>query len=368
MAENTSSVLSGIRKRPLLVTFAVLTLGFLGAILAQLVRGDLAPSTLGTFVWEGVVFGIIIGLAGIGLAMTYSILNFANFAHGDTLTVGAFLGWSVAFVVAGFGEHALGTLVLVGEPERGLVGELGMAVTTTPVAIAIGFLAATFLTAGVALLIDRFVFLPMRDQSGVALLIASVGVALALRHVIEVIYQPTSPQVTFEPDVGSITIPLGAGSVSVGAHQLTVVIIALILMIGVHVLLQYTKLGTAMRAMSDNEDLAKVTGIPNERIIFYTWVIGGSLTGAAGFLVGLEAGGLQSSLGWDLLLLIFSAVILGGIGSIYGAIVGGLIIGVITQVAQIWVPTQFAPAFAFIVMIVILLVRPSGIFGGVTSV
>jgi branched-chain amino acid transport system permease protein len=135
-------------------------------------------------------------------------------------------------------------------------------------------------------------------------------------------------------------------------------------MLGVHVLLQTTKLGKAMRAMADNEDLARITGIPTERVVRSTWIIGGGLTGVAGYMFVLWKGTLGFNDGWLLLLLIFAAVILGGIGSIYGAIAGGLIIGLTASMSVIWIPSAFARAAAFLVMIVILLVKPKGIFAG----
>ena len=151
------------------------------------------------------------------------------------------------------------------------------------------------------------------------------------------------------------------------SNEVTLVAVAVVLMAGLHLMLQRTKLGTAMRAMADNEDLALVTGIPTERVIRATWVIGGGFTGAAGYLLALERGTLSFNLGWVLLLLIFAAVILGGIGSIYGAMAGGLIIGIVDSVSLIWIPSSFTTAAAFGIMILMLLFKPDGLFGGVTT-
>jgi len=358
---------AAVRERLPLVLFGAIFALFFLDLLRRLFVGSTPPHRLGVFLWEGIVFGMAIGLAGIGLAMTYSILQFANFAHGDLITAGAFAGWSATFIVAGFGNFATDVLILVGEPAR-ISSDIGISVSTAPFAIVLGFVLATVFAAGLALLIDRIVFRPMRDQSGIALLIASVGTALALRQLINIFYQPTTPSIVHDPAVASTSIPLGTGTVTVNAHQVTLVVGAAALMVAVHVLLQYTKLGTAMRAMADNEDLAQVTGIPTERVVFYTWLIGGGLTGAAGYLLALEQGFLDLTLGWDLLLVIFAGVILGGIGSIYGAIAGGLVIGIVSQLSVIWIPAEFTTLAAFVIMITMLLVRPSGIFGGVTSV
>ena len=356
-----------LRESPLTAGFLVIAALFFLDLVRQLATGAVSPDTVATFLWSGIVFGMAIGLAGIGLAMTYSILQFANFAHGDLITAGAFAGWSSTFVIVGFGRIATETLILVGQPAR-ISSDLGISVTTEPLAIVVGFLVSVLFTAALALGLDRVVFRPMRDQSGISLLIASVGVALALRHMIQFIYQPSTPSVVHDPEVPKQSIPVGSGSFTIDAHQITLVVVSLLLMIGVHVLLQYTKLGTAMRAMADNEDLAKITGISTEKVVLYTWLIGGGLTGAAGYLLALEQGFLDLTLGWDILLVIFAGVILGGIGSVYGAIAGGLTIGIVSQLSIVWLPSEFTTVAAFVIMIAVLLVRPNGIFGGVTSV
>jgi branched-chain amino acid transport system permease protein len=347
--------------------------GTLAALLAvdlgrKLLSGSVVVADLVTFLWSGTILGLAIGLAGIGLSLTYSILNFANFAHGDLMTSGAFAGWLAAFLVAGLSEFSLEALVFIGGPVPVDVGALGISVTNTPVAVVLGLVVAVGTTAGLALLIDRIVFRPMRDQSGISLLIASVGVALALRYLIVFVFQASSRGLTSGQAIPSATVPVGTGSIIVSAHEVTLVVLAVVLMGATHVLLRYTELGTAMRAMADNEDLARVTGIPTERVVRATWLIGGALTGAAGFLIALEQGTLTASLGWELLLLIFAAVILGGIGSVYGAIAGGLVIGIASRLSLVWLPSSLVIAAAFGVMIAMLLVRPSGLLGGVTTV
>lgn len=330
----------------------------------RLATGAVEFNTIVGFTWQGIVLGMAIGLAGIGLAMTYSILKFANFAHGDYVTVGAFAGWMVTFLIAGLGTVSTDLLVLISSDID--VRDLGIHVFGTPLAITVGLVVAAVATAGISVLIDRVVFKPMRDASGVALLIASVGVALILRHVLLIFFGGRNRGVT--EGVRTADVPAIDGTFSVGAHEVTLVVLAALLMALTHVLLQYTKLGTAMRAMADNEDLALVTGIPTERVVLTTWLLGGALTGAAGFLLALESGTLDTTFGWELLLLIFSAVILGGIGSVYGAIVGGLIIGIASRLTLVYLPSDLVVASAFAVMVVVLLVRPQGLLGGVETV
>ncbi|MXR50061.1 branched-chain amino acid ABC transporter permease [Halovenus sp. WSH3] len=365
MSTRTEQDLSQLLRQFLLPATLVVVAGLLVVdLFRRLVTGAVGTATLATFLWDGVVFGMAIGLAGIGLAMTYSILKFANFAHGDYITFGAFAGWMVTFVVAGLGDFSLDLLVLVsGELS---VADIGINVLATPLAIVLGLVVAAAATAALALVVDRIVFKPMRDADGISLLIASVGVALALRHVLLLVFQGSSRTLT--TDVASVSVSVGDGAVAFGAHEVTLVVLAAVLMIGTHALLQYTKLGTAMRAMADNEDLARVTGIPTERVVRTAWLLGGALTGAAGFLIALESGTMNTSFGWELLLVIFSAVILGGIGSVYGAIAGGLIIGVASRLSLIWLPSELILAGAFGVMIVALLVKPQGLLGGVKTV
>ena len=138
-------------------------------------------------------------------------------------------------------------------------------------------------------------------------------------------------------------------------------------MLAVHLLLQTSKLGKAMRAMADNKDLARVTGIPTDRVIRFTWVLGGGLTGVAGYTWVLWQGSFGWFDGWLFLLLVFAAVILGGIGSIYGAMAGGVIIGLALALSTIFIPSSLAKASAFALMIVVLVVKPSGLFGGRTT-
>jgi branched-chain amino acid transport system permease protein len=331
-------------------------------VIRQLMTGQIDASYLFVLVWRGLVNGLVIGLAGIGLSMTYSILNFANFAHGDYITSGAFAGWGAAWVVAGLGVADVGTLLLLGLGGGIYASQLGTSVVGAPLAIVLGILVAGAGAVVLALVVDRLVYRPMRGEGGITLLIASIGVAFILRYLIVFVFGTQTVSVAVTPPSFKPTI-MGL-NLSFGYHEITLIVVSLALMVGVHLLLQRTKLGKAMRAMSDNEDLARVTGIPTERVINWTWIIGAALSGVAGFLLILEAGTIAYNRGWLLLLLIFAAVILGGIGSIYGAMAGGVIIGLTQTLTLIWIPSDFTKAAAFALMILILLVRPQGLFAG----
>ena len=365
---NIATLLAGGRTRlgshffELLVGVGLAVLLF--DLLRRLVTDTLRVFDLFLFVKEGIVLGLVIGLAGIGLALTYSILHFPNFAHGDYITMGAFAGWVVSYVIAGLGSFDLRDLFLIGV--RGDAGgvAVGTSVVQTPVAIVTGLLVAIAFTILATILIDRVVYRPMRDEGVITLLITSVGVALILRYSIAFVWGQETTTLTANSRP-QFTAP-GIG-VQVSTHELTLVACTLVLIAGIHYLIQQTKLGTAMRAMADNPDLAAITGIPTERVVLATWIIAGGATGAAGYLVGLETGILAFNTGWTLLLLIFAAVILGGVGSIYGAIFGGLVIGIVSNVALVWIPSDFTTAAAFLVMIAVLLVKPKGLFEGVTT-
>ena len=395
IADRLSSAEFGeILRKNYLEIIAVLVLALLLVDLVGSVVNDTLPiARLATFVWDGLIIGLALGLAGIGLSMTYSILGFANVAHGDTMTAGAFVGWGVVFVLFGFGDAALGELLLLGVGGDLYASDLGISVLARPLAVLVGIVLTGAITAAFALGIDRAVFKPLRDASSLIVLIASVGVAFLLRYAIVFFYKPSQRSLAVQPETATLgtlngfpvvsasrqalqngesllKLPFAFGSgtkvlLQVDAHEILLIVVTALLMVGLHLLLQRTKLGKSMRAMADNEDLARSRGIPTEKIIRWTWIIGGSTTGIAGFLIVLERGTMSFQFGWLLLLLIFAAVVLGGIGSIYGAIVGGLVIGLTTTLSLVWLPeATFARPVAFLIMILVLLVRPKGLFGG----
>ena len=346
-------------------------------LLRLLVTGALPVSRLGTLLWAGIIDSMYIALAAIGLSMTYSILRFANFSHGDLLTTGAFSGWVAAWLVGGIGIAGVADLILLDNSRNPpTVGELGMDIAAAPLAILVGLVFAAVITVLVALAIDRLVYRRMRDTGGIPLLIASVGVALALRYLIGLVYSVQSHSITASaPLVPAADVAAAIPVVQewwlpfnrINLHEVTLVVVALALIVGVHLMLQHTKLGKSMRAMADNKDLALVTGIPTERVIFATWVIGAGLAGVAGYLIVLDRGTMSINLGWFLLLLIFAAVILGGIGSIYGALLGALVIGITINISLIWIPSDLNEVTAFTLMILVLIFKPDGILGGVET-
>lgn len=275
---------------------------------------------------NGVIFGSIIALGAIGLTMVYGILKFANFAHGDTMSLGAYLALLFLNLQLPF-----------------------------PVAVVLSIAVSI----AVAILIDHYLYRFFRKTGPIILLIASVGVALFLRNVIllfwgpDLAYYSTAIQLDFQ------IIP----GVRMNTPEIWIIIVTVVLIVLVHLFLKKTRIGKAMRASSDNMDLAEVVGIDTHRVIIWTWSVGTALAVFGGIMLGVE-NGLRPPMGWELLLPLFAAAILGGIGHPYGAMVGGLIIGIAQEVSTGFISTAYKPAVAFIIMILVLLIRPQGIFGG----
>ena len=302
---------------------------------------------------NGLVFSSIIVLASIGLSLVYSIADFANFAHGDTMAVGAYAAL-LAF---------------------GVVGGVGPTVLALPVGFFLSLAVGGAVAALVAVVTHVLVYEPLEVDS-IGLLITSIGVAFVYRAIIQLRFgsNPVEFGIPLQRPIDAL-VPLG---LRITVHEIAIVASAAILVVGLHLLLQYTDLGRKMRATSDNPSLARVAGIRTRRIEWWTWIIGAGLAGVGGGFLGLY-NQLSPRMGFDILLVVFAAVILGGIGSVYGAMAGGLLIGVINQlmpaisdvaVALPLVPNvgpAYADTVAFLIMVAVLLVRPSGIAGGETT-
>lgn len=292
---------------------------------------------------NGVVYSSIIVLGSIGLSLIYSIAGFANFAHGDTMTVGAYA-----------------TLIAFGA-----IGGVGFTILGLPLGFFIALLVGALVAVAVALITERIVYKPL-DIGSIGLLITSIGVAFIYRALIQVRYSSDVRRLDLDP-LRPID-PLLQYGIRITKHDLAIVISAVVLVIGLHVLLQYTDLGRKMRATADNPDLARASGIRTRRVELWTWVIGAGLAGAGGAFLGLF-NQLVPRMGFNELLVIFAAVILGGIGSVYGAMLGGLLIGMIVEMTPILttigipISSEYGAALAFVIMVLVLLVRPEGIAG-----
>ncbi len=292
----------------------------------------------------GILLGSIIALGAIGLTLIYGILRFANFAHGDLMAVGAYV---VLFVVAWLFPH----LGIKAAPWSPLSFGWPMLV---------GLVAALPVTGALAVAIDRVLYRPMRARrvSPVMLAMASLAMALVLRSLIYVLWGPEFVFYTtaLRP---AWQLPLG---IRIKPDQLFIFGLAALLVVLLHLFLQRTRMGRAMRATADNPQLALVSGIDVDRVVTWTWMLGAGLAAAAGALYGIDSQ-LRPDMGHNFLLVFFAAVILGGIGSPAGALAGGLILGIAQQVSTAFILPTYKPAVAFLLMIGILLVRPRGLFG-----
>ncbi len=291
----------------------------------------------------GIVLGSIIALGSVGLTLMWGITDLFNCAHGDQITVGAYLALPFAFLFSqiGFLQAKVGPFSFT----WGLV---------------LAFIPAILLSIVLAVLIDRWVYKPLRRSGAhfITSFIASIGVAWILRGLIYIIWGADFRFYTkgLRP---MIFLPM---EIKLRVDEIFIVVVAWAAVAAVYVFLSKAKMGKALRALADNPNLARVAGINTERMIVWAWGIAATLIAIAGILYGIEAQ-LRPEMGWIFLLPLFAAIILGGKGSIAGALAGGLVLGIAQQVSTAWLLPTYKPAVAFIIMILVLLFRPKGIFG-----
>jgi len=294
----------------------------------------------------GLVLGGIIALGAVGLTLVYGIVRLANFAHGDLMTAGAYVA---LFMVTDL-------LAWIGVPDT-IFFPLSFGLR-----MVIAFPVSMFLVGIVAIVVDRILYRKLRDKKSNAVIMAmsSLGAAFILRMIILILWGADS--LFYRPGVlrPAIDLPL---NIKIRPDQIFILVAVTVLIVTLHLFLKNSKMGKAMRATADNTDLALVSGINTERIIIWTWGIGGALAAAGGILYGIDVQ-LHPYMGWNFLIPIFAATILGTIGNMYGALVGGFVIGVAQQMSTAFLMPTYKPAVAFVIMILILLIRPKGIFGG----
>jgi neutral amino acid transport system permease protein len=298
----------------------------LGAIVIALVAAkglhDVAQLAL-----TGLSTGSIYALGAVGLTLVYGILKLTNFAHGDFLAFGAYM----AYVV---------------NVSWGLPLVLGVAV-------------AMFMTALLGVVLEKGMWGPMRARrAGVLqLILMSIGLALVIRYGIQ--YFAGTELRTLDVNNTDTIKFLG---LTLGRTQAIVILIGFVTLLGTGAMLRYSLLGKRMRALSDNLDLAETAGIDTSRVILWTWIFAGAFAGLAGVLYGATTQ-LQPEMGFELLLPIFAAVVLGGIGDAFGALAGGILLGVVIEWSTMFVDAGWKSAVGFVVLILVLVIRPQGIFG-----
>jgi neutral amino acid transport system permease protein len=282
---------------------------------------------------NGLVTGSVIAIAAVGVSLVYGILRLVNFAYGDFMAFGALAAYAFN-------------------------GPLGLGMV--PAAL-LGMLA----TAALSLVLDIALWRPLRARRAgfMSLFLASIGLALVLRQVLLLAYGP-QPQ-SYAVDQYKVYV---LGSVRLSEPQLITIIVAAGAIVAIGVLLARTTLGRTMRALADDQALAAIAGIHVGRVIRYTWLVSGLLAGLAGVLAGLVQSSFDPNFGFQLLLPVFAAVVLGGIGSAYGALAGGLVLGLAMELST-WpslfggVDPVYKPVVAFAILAGALMVRPQGLFG-----
>lgn len=294
---------------------------------------------------DGVLTGSYISLGAIGLTLVMHILRFANFSHAELLSLGAY----VALVL----DALISNLVPV------------FAVKLAPFSLTFALIMAIFgsivVTGLSALLIDRLVFRRVREKGEeLSMVFASFGMALIIRNVIGLIFG-LSPEL-YSRDIAFAVILSRDPLILVKPDQVFVLIAALVLMLILHLILSRTTFGYSLRAVAENPSLAQVNGVNLQRTIMWVWLIGGGLAAVAGVFYGLSHQ-LIPVMGRDLVLPIFAATIVGGIGSVYGAVLGGFIVGIAGNMALVVLPSGYTPSVPFLLILVVLMIRPNGLFG-----
>lgn len=287
----------------------------------------------------GVLVGSITGLGAMGLTLSFGILKFANFSHGDMMTLGMFLAFAV-------------------------VGNLGLTGPTIgPFSVPWGIIPAIIVAAaGVAIIAsaaDRLVYRRLRNRGSetITMAIASLGIAIMIRAGIQLVWGPLPRRY-----VSGINESWEILGLRIKPDQALIIGLTVLIAFLLYLVMYRTRLGKAMRATADNADLANIAGIDTERIRLATWAISGALAAIAGVMFATQAQ-LRFDAGFEFLLPMFAAVILGGIGNPWGALVGGLIVGITQETSTYWIPAGFKTGIPFAILIAMLLTRPKGLFG-----
>ncbi|HEX4048267.1 MAG TPA: branched-chain amino acid ABC transporter permease [Elusimicrobiota bacterium] len=286
---------------------------------------------------NGLTLGAIYSLIALGYTLVYGILAMINFAHSEVLMLGSFC--------------ALGFAMLV--PSAFASGAAGL----------VGMFAAAMLGAGLLnVLIERFAYRPLRYVSRLAPLISAIGVSITLQNA--VFLWVSTQSLTFPQPIAFGQIPIGGGA-TISSLQVVILGAALSLMALLHFFVEKTRIGKAMRACADDLTTAGLMGINADFVIGITFFVGGALGGAAGVLYGLNYGSIKYNLGFLPGAKAFTAAVLGGIGNIRGAVLGGFILGFLEVLTSGYIPNgaEWRDVIAFSVLIVVLLFRPSGILG-----
>ena len=289
---------------------------------------------------NGLTLGGVYALIALGYTLVYGVLQILNFAHGDVYMVGAFIGY---FVMIASGGPAASAIPM-------------------PLMIFLMFAVSMLGTGVLGVVIEKFAYRPLRNSSRIAPLISALGVSILLQNAALLIFGSTVRSYDTSSYIPS-TAGFAVGDVTVDAIRLMVLILSLILMFALGRWVNKTQVGRAMRAIAVDKDAAVMMGIDIDKVIRWTFFVSAALAGAAGIMNGLLLRGVSNGMGFIPGLKGFTAAVLGGIGSIPGAMLGGLVLGVLEAMTQGYLSTNFSDTYTFILLIAIMLIRPNGILG-----
>jgi branched-chain amino acid transport system permease protein len=312
---------------------------------------------------DGLTIGFVYAAIALGYTMVYGVLEFINFAHSEIFTVGAFVGVELLIALDGMG-------ILAG-------ASLGMAYAYLILAIILGMMAA----GGLAVAVERVAYRPLRGMSRLVPLISAIGVSFLLQDIIRLVESLTTGQFNrIMPTFGNFDSRIIFGKIAMGTSNLTlgisvksiiVIVSAVLMLVGLNYLVNATKVGKAMRAVAQDRPTASLMGINVNRIISLTFLVGGLLGGAAGVLYALKFTRIDPFVGFFPGLKAFTAAVLGGIGNMTGAVLGGIVLGMLETFAGSYMGvftmgaagSEYKDIFAFSILILVLIFRPQGLMG-----
>jgi branched-chain amino acid transport system permease protein len=289
---------------------------------------------------NGVTTGALYALVALGFSMVYGVLKLLNFAHGDLYMVGAFIGF---FVIQWFGGPAKLTIPV-------------------PLLLVIMFVLAAVLVGGLGVAIERFAYRPLRDAPRIAPLITAIGISFFLENSALLLFG-AQYRVYNTSDFISFSSGIQIGSVSIDAVQIMVLSLGAALMVGLRLLVNRTRLGKQMRAVAADREAAEMLGINVNFTIAATFFLGSALAGVSGVMAGLLFNQVNNTMGFTAGLFAFTAAVVGGIGSIPGAMLGGLLIGLAQSFVTGYISSTYTNLLVFGLLIVVMVVRPSGLLG-----
>ena len=289
---------------------------------------------------NGITTGALYALVALGFSMVYGVLKLLNFAHGDLYMVGAFVGY---FVIQWFGGPSALTIPV-------------------PLLLVIMFVLAAGLGGGLGVAIERFAYRPLRDAPRIAPLITAIGISFFLENAALLLFGGQT-RVYNTPDFISLSSGISIGPVTIDDVQIMVILLGAALMVGLQLLVNRTRLGRQMRAVAGDREAAEMLGISVNFTIAATFFLGSALAGVAGVMAGLMFNQVTNVIGFLVGLKAFTAAVVGGIGSIPGAMLGGLLIGVAESFITGYLSSTYTNLVVFGILIAVMLLRPSGLLG-----